>query len=79
MSQCWTCRTWCETRERDGWTVVACSGWFDGTCSGLPVAVSSPRPDELFVAAGLDVTVDQTRYEQVNQTIRDLWPLEPPR
>lgn len=76
MGKCWKCRQEAsEVRDKDGWTVCACSGWFDGRCSGLPVGVVPPahlRQERL----GVNYVDDGDYFDWMNKRVREIFPLE---
>lgn len=73
MRKCWICNEEAVGADRDGWTVYACRGWFDGQCSGMPVGVVPP-PAERQQKMGMSFTHDQAYFEYINSRIRQIWP-----
>lgn len=74
MRICLVCGQEAEHRHKHGWTVMACTGWFSGACSGQPLAVTPP-PTEQMQRLGNDVTDDQNYFEWINTKLRQLFPV----
>ncbi len=77
MKTCEHCNQEAKWKQKDGWSVLACEGWFMGTCIGPPLGVMPPSVKNTR-EMGESVFDDVKFYEWMNKRIRELWPLEPP-
>ena len=47
MRTCVVCKEAVQRRNKDGWSVLACPGWFAESCQGHPLAVMPSPPEEI--------------------------------
>ena len=73
MKRCEHCRQELEWRYKDGWRVMACPGWFTGSCEGQPQGV-------IFPAGTIRLREDEEHAQAyarwLNACLRAVWPLE---
>ena len=75
MRTCIVCKEAVHRRNKDGWSVLACPGWFTDSCKGHPLAVM-PSPPEEIQHMRPDVVDEGTYFDWINTRLRQIWPPE---
>ncbi len=74
MKVCEDCKHEVQWRYKESWGIMACPGWFAGTCEGPPQGVIFPSVGTIRPRSGDE---DATTYAiWLNTRLRKLWPLD---
>jgi hypothetical protein len=77
MKTCDHCQQEVEWRYKDGWGIMACPGWFAGSCEGQPLGVIFPSSGHIS-PLGSDADAMANYSNWLNTRLRALWPSKPP-
>jgi len=72
---CLVCKQEAEWKYKNGWGILACAGWFAGSCDGHPLGVIFPSVGDVR-RPGDVADVNATYADWLTKRIRALWPPE---
>ena len=78
MTACTHCREAAEWKHKDGWGILACDGWFSGTCGGPPLGVIFPATGNIRPLGGHG-DGGAAHAKRIKRRLRELWPMQPAR